>query len=199
MHFRTPSAALVALAVPCVLAAPAAAQLVFTTDEAAFTAGLLNPTVEEFDGAETPVDENNSPITLFGLTFSVTGTSNFDDLVVGGDNVDVGIGSSGYDSVTIGFPMTIDSFGGQFDGLGSARLTTDNGDSFTIADEVGGSEGFVGFTSAVPFDSITLDSANGNLDIFDIESVVYGNVIPEPAAASLLAVGALAGLRRRRR
>jgi hypothetical protein len=185
------------------LAASSQAAIVSTsTDGPSFQAALDPRTNVTFSGPAVTIDEN-TPATLYNIAFSVTGTSSFDDLVVGGGDLDYGVGTTSYTSITLLLPVPVNAFGGSFIGansLGGTTFTTNTGDSVAIGASLPApGTGSFGFVTSSFFNSITLTSTTGQLELATISDIVYGTAaaVPEPTTLAMLSLGGLALLRRR--
>ena len=209
-----------ALAAATFVVAPASAVLTFTTNEAAFTAGLSNPVSEDF-GIVAP----GSPTVDF---FIADGRQAIGNIFVTPFGTESGFGATEIRSagatepaseadlfffldsaptaygVTVDFGAPVTAFGADFfsaASLGGSTLTLDTGtDSFAIGDSPLGSPGtgFLGFTSDTPFSTIdfTVTDPTSFEGLF-IRDVVF-DVVPEPTSAAVIGLAGLATLRRRR-
>jgi hypothetical protein len=216
---KIPTRLLVALAVCACAASPALAVLTFELDEAAFNASLANPVAEDFAAFATPGGPD-VPIPLSG------GPAVFGPLILTPMGTEAGLGELEIRAASSSEPATENSLFGFLDGtpddfsfsiefvdgplnafganytsaasLGGSTVSLDTGDSFDMINQLGSpGTGFLGFYSDTPFTTITFSVTDKqSFEGTFIEDVV-GDVVPEPASALLLLLGAAAAIRRR--
>jgi hypothetical protein len=182
----------------------ASASITVYTTSASFNAAAGPLPAQNFNAG--PVGP--APITVGGITISNTGSSIVSvspAFYASGNSVQWTFSGTGAMTFTFSSPIT--AFGADFFDVGTVGATTlsvalNNGDNaalFTSFTGSGGNQQFRGFISTSPFTSITFTNTSGG-DFVEIDNVLFGNAIPEPATMAvfgLMAAGGVFGVRRR--
>ena len=200
---------MVALAVFVVglVATPTFAGVVVYTDQASFLAATAPGSyLETFDSLATGVGP--ASIGFSDLGFSYTAVASFDFsfpfTIPLGDPNDVILGTNFSDaSITFSFTSgNVTAVGGYFfttDFFGTPVATdllvsTDQTLAQTLSPTLGALT-FLGFTSDIPFISLTITSTDPGNDIFLVANdLIVGAAVPEPSTLALAGTGGVFGL-----
>ncbi|MGQ0792885.1 MAG: PEP-CTERM sorting domain-containing protein [Deltaproteobacteria bacterium] len=202
----TLSALLIALS----FAGRAEAVIVTFMDRASFAAAVPGATVENYDGvaAGTVIPDGNS---FNGVTYNSSAgdalvTASFLPLSSPNGLGDTTVGFFlSADTITFTFPTLISAFGISVNtfavATGDHTATTDLGDvvdSFFDPFPGFGTGQFIGFTSTIPFSSVTIAAPGGSA--YTLDDLNFLAAAPEPATLLLLGSGlAAVGLFGRRK
>lgn len=186
---------------------PSHGSLVTYTSRVAYDAATMNNQLVDFEGLDTVVTFYN-PFTSGGVTFGSTtpgSTGNVwyaPNAWYGNASDALTIQAGSPNEFTIDLPVTstytsvgVDLF--MFSGSDTLTITTPDGSSTSIS--ATNSYTFLGFTSTIPFSSLTITGGGSN---FGIDNFDFGDAIvqvPEPSSAVVILSGLLIALSRRRR
>jgi hypothetical protein len=193
-----------------IVAQPEAAIMTFAS-RAAFAAAFPGATVENWDsypaGTIFPDGSTTAGITYNSSAGNALVTSNFLALSAPNGLGDTSAGFfGGNDSITFSFGSPLSAFGISINTFamtnGAYTATTNLGDvgaSFLNPFPGATTGQFVGFSSTLPFTSVTIAPASGVTYTLDDLRYQSSAPIPEPATLSLVGLGIGGGLAARRR
>ena len=164
-------------------------------------AGTPDWTVD-FGGFASDTSFTTSPVDLGSFSISQVGVMDFHNVIKASGVADV-YTNFGAITVDITFDTPVYAWGADFSGLDGELLNIELFGGINTTIEVNQTTGFFGFTvpSSTPINKISLISRT---EIAGLEGETFtmdnaAGVVPEPATMSLLALGGLAMLRRRRK
>ena len=180
------------------------AQVLTYNSPAAYAAATTGNTAYAFSGAPAGGATNEGgTYTLGPITFTGAGLNLYNDSSYG-TGVNYLDEFNSPETLTLGGATALSFTLGTYNGAQSIAISI-NGAAATTVTESGGFPNtlFVGFTNTVPITSLTFTNttaAGQEIDVINFQVGTNPNVVPEPSAWALLAVGTAAlGLALRRR